>query len=294
MPNPRESRQLDNAQHNDPHLTCAARFWRIPAAPPVFAFLDSYGGPDIPFGVARAIARRRSSEVLVTFGTNFLTRFGSKGEHQEAGDEAFGGHAWRRVYELPSAEKKPFLISAYRDSLKTAGFTYVLSFEMIDDTGHDLHLVFGTKDPLGLERMKDAMWRVDPVRGVHYRDPRVPDQAAFELDLNPHLEPLILETLRLLGDGEYTVAQLREHALLETVYRPPHATSAVRVMLKQGLVERKPATGAVTKATLLRATTTGRQRLSEWNRLNERAVTTSNSASDERVGPAEPGSLTLF
>jgi three-Cys-motif partner protein len=261
---------------------------------PVFAFLDSYGGPDVPLDVARVIARRRSSEVLITFGTNFLTRFGSKDEHQASGDQAFGGQAWRKVYELPAAEKKPFLISTYRDSLKTAGFTYVLSFEMIDDTGSDLHLVFGTKDPLGLERMKDAMWKVDPVRGVHYRDPRVPDQAAFEFDLHPDLEPLSLEILRILGDGERTVAQLQDHALLETVYRPPHARSAIIAMLKHGLVERQPSTGQVTRATRVRATRDGRQRLADWSRLKGQTTTSGGRGSNGQTGPTNQDSLTLF
>jgi len=35
--NPRESRQLDDGQPNERHLTCAARFWRIPAVPHVRA-----------------------------------------------------------------------------------------------------------------------------------------------------------------------------------------------------------------------------------------------------------------
>jgi three-Cys-motif partner protein len=261
---------------------------------PVFAFLDSYGGPDVPFDVARVIARRPSSEVLITFGTNFLTRFGAKDEYQAAGDQAFGGPAWRKVYELPAAEKKPFLISTYRDSLKNAGFTYVLSFEMIDDTGSDLHLVFGTKDPLGLERMKDAMWKVDPVRGVHYRDPRVPDQAAFEFDLHPDLEPLSLEILRVLGDEERTVAQLQDHALLETVYRPPHARSAVISMLKHGLVERQPSTGQVTRATRVRATRDGRQRLADWNRLQDQNATSGRRGANDQTGPTNQDSLTLF
>lgn len=64
---------------------------------PTFAFLDSFGGPDVPLALARAIARQPSSEVLVTFGTNFLTRFGTKGPHQESGDEVFGGPSWRQV-----------------------------------------------------------------------------------------------------------------------------------------------------------------------------------------------------
>jgi three-Cys-motif partner protein len=261
---------------------------------PIFAFLDSYGGPDVPFDVARAIARRPSSEVLVTFGTNFLTRFGSKDEYQEAGDQAFGGPTWRGVHELPAAKKKAFLVSTYRDSLKTAGFTHVLSFEMIDNTGSDLHLVFGTKDMLGLERMKDAMWRIDPVRGVHYRDPRDLGQTALEFDLHPHLEPLIMEILQVLGDDELTVAQLQDHALLETVYRKPHATRAVKVIAGQGLIEREPRTGQVTKATRVRATPSGRQHLSSWMRAAERASANAEAQSNSPRGQDEQDSPTLF
>jgi hypothetical protein len=36
---------------------------------PIFAFLDNWGGPDIPLDVARAIAKVPFSEVFVTFGT---------------------------------------------------------------------------------------------------------------------------------------------------------------------------------------------------------------------------------
>jgi three-Cys-motif partner protein len=261
---------------------------------PVFAFLDSYGGPDVPFDIARAIARRSSSEVLVTFGTNFLSRFGSKDEHQGAGDQAFGGTAWRRVLDLPSAEKKAFLVSTYRDSLKIAGFTHVLSFEMIDDTGSDLHLVFGTKDALGLERMKDAMWKADPVRGVRFRDPRDLGQTALEIDLHPHLEPLITEILQVLGDGELTVAQLQEHALLETVYRRPHATSAVRAMAEQALIEREPPTGQVTKTTRVRATNSGRQHLADLRRAAERKGANVDAGQSNRKGPDKDNSQTLF
>lgn len=227
---------------------------------PIFAFLDSFGGPDVPLAVARAIASQPSSEVLVTFGTNFLTRFGAKDEYQQAGDDAFGGTTWREVHSLPSNEKKKFLVDTYRASLKAAGFTYVLSFEMIDENGADLHLVFGTGNSKGLEKMKDAMWTVDPVRGVHYRDPRDPDQVMFDIELNPHLDPLIHLLRRELKAGERTVAELRDYALLETVYRRPHATSAVREMLKRGIVERIPESGQLTGTTLIKLTESGRSR----------------------------------
>lgn len=259
---------------------------------PIFAFLDSYGGPDVPFDVARAIGHHRSSEVLVTFGTNFLTRFGSRGESQAAGDQAFGGQEWHEVYDLPGSEKKAFLVNSYRNSLKSAGFTFVLSFEMIDDTGSDLHLVFGTKDLLGLERMKDAMWQVDPVRGVSYRDPRVPDQATFELDMHPHLEPLDLEILRVLGDGERTVDELQRHTLLETVYRPPHATSAVRDLERRALIERSG--GRLNRATSVRATSTGRRHLTQASRPKDGPVAVAQSLGDVRIGATNSESGMLF
>jgi len=230
---------------------------------PIFAFLDSYGGPDVPFTLPQAIARQPSSEVLITFGTNFLTRFGSKEQHQQTGDEAFGGTAWRQVQRLPAHEKKAFLVSAYRQSLIAAGFGNVVSFEMTDETGADLHLVFGTRRRAGVEKMKDAMWKVDPVRGVHYRDPRDPNQMTFDFDLHPHLDPLRNALLRELGSGERTLANLQEYALLETVYRGPHAIAAVRTMVDQGLAEREPHLGQITRAARIRLTAAGRRRLTE-------------------------------
>ncbi len=227
---------------------------------PIFAFLDSFGGPDIPLGIARTIAHVPSSEVLVTFGTAFLTRFGGLDQHQASGDQVFGGPAWRHVSALPAEEKKPFLVSTYRASLHTAGFKYVTSFEMIDDTGSDLHLVFGTSNPTGLAKMKDAMWNIDPVRGVHYRDPRDPSQLTFDFTPSADLSPLRRALLAELG-GERTLAQLQTHALLETVYRGPHATKATAGMLHDHLIERQPPTGPLRKITRLKITEAGRRHL---------------------------------
>ena len=228
---------------------------------PIFAFLDSFGGPDVPLGITRAIAQVPSSEVLVTFGTTFLTRFGGLVDHQASGDQVFGGLAWRQVTRLPPEEKKRFLIDTYRASLKHAGFRYVTSFEMVDDTGSDLHLVFGTSSHVGLERMKDAMWNVDPVRGVHYRDPRDPGQLTFDFSSSPDLGPLRHALLVELSHGERTLSQLQDHALLETVYRGPHATKATTILLGDKLIGREPTSGPLRKTTQLCITTQGRQHL---------------------------------
>jgi three-Cys-motif partner protein len=229
---------------------------------PVFAFLDSWGGPDVPFGLVREIAKQPAGEVLVTFGTNFLTRFGEKEQHQQAGNEAFGATEWQQVHQLPSNEKRAFLVSVYRKSLLTAGFKYVVPFEMIDDTGSDLYLIYGTRNLKGLEKMKEAMWRVDPVQGVHYRDPRDPNQITLDFSV-PHLEPLQDAIMHELASGDRTLDSLREYALLETVYRPPHATTAVRSLLQQGLAEREPPSGQLAGTSRIRLTPSASDQLTK-------------------------------
>ncbi|MFS1305341.1 three-Cys-motif partner protein TcmP [Streptosporangium longisporum] len=200
---------------------------------PIFAFLDSWGGPDIPLDIARSIAAVPSSEVIVTFGTRFLLQLGNAEAHQAAGDKAFGGTRWREVRKLPSWQKKTFLVSTYRDSLKEAGFPFVLSFEMLDEGGRDIHLVYGTTSHKGLEKTKEAVWKVDPVRGIGYRDPRDPDQTT----LDPETRPLQQAILAELGKGERTLEQLREMALLETVYRPSHVPPVVRRLLSSNAIQ---------------------------------------------------------
>jgi three-Cys-motif partner protein len=219
---------------------------------PIFAFLDSYGGPDVPLDLARRIGAAPASEILVTFGTSFFIRFCEVEGHQAEGDQVFGGRQWRQVARLAPREKKPFLVATYRQSLQQAGYTYVVSFEMLDEQGHDLHLVFGTTHRAGLEKMKNAMWTVDPVGGVRFRDPRDPDQGVFDFTADPDLGPLSRSLLAELDHRPMTLAELKDHALVETVYRAPHARTVVQRLLKQGAVQRDPVRGPLSDATVIR------------------------------------------
>jgi three-Cys-motif partner protein len=218
---------------------------------PIFAFLDSFGGPDVPFDIARAIATAPASEVLVTFGTRFLIRFGETVDYRTDGDRVFGGAEWRKVFSLPASEKKSYLVSTYRQSLQTAGFAYVTSFEMLDEGGHDLHLVHGTSHLRGLEKMKNAMWAVDKVSGVQFRDPRDPDQGLLDFSLEPELGPLRRALLARLAKGPHTVAELKRHALRETVYRAQHVWPLIRQLLSAKHVERA-SEGRLSDNTVLR------------------------------------------
>ncbi|MER5736970.1 three-Cys-motif partner protein TcmP [Streptomyces sp. NPDC002262] len=200
---------------------------------PLFVLLDSYGGPDIPFSLLQELGKHRSTEVMVTFQPAFLTRFGEANEnHRRAGDAAFGGTEWHAVFDQPSNEKFTFLRDQYRESLRRAGFTHTLFFEMVDEGNHVLYLIFGTRHERGLEKMKEAMWSVDRDHGVRYRDPKDSEQQQLALELEPHTGPLrriLLEHIAAAPKG-LTVAELKAFTLLETVYKPSQVTKLITDM----------------------------------------------------------------
>ena len=200
---------------------------------PVFANLDGWGA-DTDYEIVQRIARQPSSEVLVTFKDQFFIRF-VNGE-QQAGERVFGHSDWRSVDQLPTAEKKPFLLDLYRKGLHSAGFLYVLTFEMIDEGGHSLHLFFGTTNDVAVRKFKDGLWEVDGVSGQRFRDPRDPNQMSFDI-LRPDFTPLESRILELLGGRDHNMAELCEDALFETIYKETHVKPVVDRLIEQRKVD---------------------------------------------------------
>ncbi|MFZ3474239.1 three-Cys-motif partner protein TcmP [Streptomyces sp. 4.24] len=211
---------------------------------PLFVLLDSYGGPDIPYSVLEELARHERAEVMVTFVPSFLTRFAEKSEERrKQGDTAFGDQEWQGVFAQPGSAKFSFLRDQYRKSLNRAGFTHALHFEMVDEGGRVLYLIFGTKNDKGLEKMKDAMWKVDPGHGVRYRDPKDPAQQRLELELEPDtaaLRRILLDHVTASSGGR-TVGELQRYTRLETVFRPAQVIRLIRQMRDSGQVATDPA-----------------------------------------------------
>jgi hypothetical protein len=156
----------------------------------------------------------------------------------ESGDGAFGDEHWRGVFDQPADHKWGHLVDAYRASLHKAGFQHVLAFEVVDQRGSQLWLMFGTNSNKGVEKMKDAMWAVDPAYGVRYRDPRDPNQITLDIEQDPDTAPLSRMLLDILAAGPCALGELREYALLETVYRPQQVRGVVQRFLTEGRLSR--------------------------------------------------------
>ncbi|WP_280316315.1 three-Cys-motif partner protein TcmP [Nocardia wallacei] len=205
---------------------------------PMLVVLDTWGGA-VPIALVQRVAKNVSSEVLITIQPQYFARF-AEVDSIEHGDEVFGGTDWRRVHKLPSDHKARWLLQHYRDVIRNSGFAFVLDFELIDTRGHALYLVFGTTHVRGLEKMKEAMWEVDDISGVGYRDPRDPDQQTLEIVIEPNVEPLkrlLVDELRRKGAQGETVHRLRRFALLRTVFKASQVLPALRALEEAGLIE---------------------------------------------------------
>jgi three-Cys-motif partner protein len=206
---------------------------------PLFANFDGWG-TDTPYSLVRAVAVRRSAEVLVTFKSQHFIRF-AKLEDQREGDLVFGSQEWRDIAKTGTpAEKKKGLVDLYRGRLADVGFSYALIFELVDEGGRELLLVFATKDLKGVVKMKESMWRVDPSHGQRFRDPRDVNQLAMDFGVGPNLTLLGQQLLARLEDGPQSLHALKQYALTDTVFKPTHAPQAIELLKESGAIEVGP------------------------------------------------------
>ncbi|WP_100522624.1 three-Cys-motif partner protein TcmP [Mycobacteroides abscessus] len=202
---------------------------------PMLVVLDTWGSA-VPLDLVRRVAENGNSEVIITVLPQYFSRFAEVSDLTQ-GDEVFGGTGWRKVAEQPSETKARWLLQHYRETIRAAGFDYVLDFELIDLRGKSLYLVFGTTHVLGLTKMKEAMWAVDSVSGAGYRDPRDPDQQTLEIEIEPNTEPLkrlIVARLRAAGTQWTTVRTLRHFALYRTVFKASQVKPLLETMAANG------------------------------------------------------------
>lgn len=245
-----------------PHVTCEVRRGRCETdgiglltdigawGHPIFANLDPFDA-HVPLAIVQRLAANDASEAFVTFMSGRLVRFATKTDLPQ-GDEMFGSSDWRQVSTLPTEEKEAFLVERYRQTLVGAGLGKVAGFKLIDEGGRAFWLLYATRHVRGLERMKSAMWKVDPIRGFRFRDPRDTQQGMLDMQWQPDLKPLRQTLLdRLHEVGKVSVDTLRTFTLEETPYRETHTADAVRRLVTDKVIGRDPERGPLTKETLV-------------------------------------------
>ena len=171
------------------------------ASPPMFVFIDPFGWKGFPMETVRRILQLPRTEVFVNFMYEEINRFISVNRQSANFDALFGCHDWVEVIDEPDQRmRNEKLWSLYDHQLRSfAGAKYVRSFEMRNDNNVvDYYLFYGTGHLLGLEKMKEAMWKVDPSGRFQFSDATDPAQMTLfgsEPDL-PALKRLLADRFR--------------------------------------------------------------------------------------------------
>lgn len=163
---------------------------------PSLVFIDPFGVSGLPMSLVRRVLATRSCEVLINVMTGYIHRFVASPEFEAHLDLIYGTDQWRDARHLAGAERIERLRRLYLDELSRPGVTgraeFVRMFSMLNTKNQPIYdLVFATNHPLGIDRMKDAMWKVDPTGGERFSDATDPSQATILSDGEAHDAGLI-------------------------------------------------------------------------------------------------------
>lgn len=192
--------------------------------PPIFAFIDPFGWSGVPFQLVRRVLSFPSCEVLITFMYEEINRFIGQPQQESNFDAFFGTDAWRQGVRLRDPQQRNrYLHDLYLRQLRdAAGIRYVRSFEMRNDRDvTDYYLFYATNKLLGLKKMKESMWRVDPSGEFRFSDATDSRQLVL-LGREPQFEVLRGQVIERFQGQETTIGEIEEFVVSGTAFRETH------------------------------------------------------------------------
>jgi hypothetical protein len=158
---------------------------------PLFVFADPFGATGVPFASIEEILKSKRSEIFLNFDSDGLVRI-LKAKRAGNADtnltSIFGDASWRGEldHEMDTLVLARRALGLFKRRLRTIpGVNYVFAFEMQKHQGlPDYHLVFASKNRLGLEKMKEAMRPIAKEHGgFEFCDASAHSGSLFRFDL---------------------------------------------------------------------------------------------------------------
>jgi hypothetical protein len=197
-------------------------------------FIDPFGFSHTPFQTISRILKNNRCEVVINFMYEEVNRFLSLEKHADDYDKLFGTTEWRRVLGLlgPDIRRKA-IHDIYLRQLKTCA-RYVHSFEMVNrGNSTDYFLFFATNGLKGLEKMKEAMWKVDDTGSFQFSDHTDARGLMSLFSDHPNLEPLREAIQRTFRGQRVTIEELRDWVIAETEFLPVHLKRPVLAPMEE-------------------------------------------------------------
>lgn len=204
---------------------------------PAFVFLDPFGFSDTPMSLVARLMQHQRCEIMITFMFEEINRFLKHEKLPDHFDQLFGSTEWRAALtDATPSLRRERLKNLYQQQLKaSARAQHVLAFEMRNDSNSlDYILFFGTNSMEGLKKMKEAMWKVDPVAGFTFSDATDPSQTVM-FTPEPDRDDIRRRLLARFAGQTVSVEQIERFILERTPYRETHYKSALKAMEAPGM-----------------------------------------------------------
>jgi three-Cys-motif partner protein len=192
---------------------------------PLFVFIDPFGATGAPYAFVAEILKSPRSEVLINFDADGIARI-YRAENSANSlvhlDEVFGSHEWEKglADTIDFSVLCQNVLQLYKKRLRQLSkIRYVFAFEMRTRAKSlNYYLVFASQHYLGLEKMKEAMKKVDQTGNYQFTDAHVDQYTLFRFD-----EPEIYSHMLFTHFQGKTVQyrELRDFALNETPFINP-------------------------------------------------------------------------
>ena len=193
---------------------------------PLFVFIDPFGATGGPFQVVAEILSSPTSEVLINLDSDGIAR-NVKVPSSKARDElltsVFGDESWRS--QLSSGDFHTLcrqVLELYKQRLRSLfRVEYVFSFEMRGSKDAlNYHLVFASQNPLGLEKMKEAMRAIDKSGSYSFSDGMIGQSVLFDFNAP---KPFADKLHKFFYGQTVGYAPIKKFALNETPFINPIA-----------------------------------------------------------------------
>jgi hypothetical protein len=166
-----------------------------------------------------------------------VTRFCAAGNIDEVLTELFGTDEYKGAALLSGVQRSQYVHDLYKRQLHDiCGFPYIQSFAMYDYRGKRLYdLFYCTREPIGLDRMKQAMWKIAPSGDFSFRDRFAGMDVIFGSEVDTG--PLRADLLKHFVGQAVTIEAITDYVVAATPYASTHVKRiTLAPMQTQGLI----------------------------------------------------------
>jgi three-Cys-motif partner protein len=205
---------------------------------PAFVMLDPFGVSYTPLSTIRRLLKNPSCEIYISVMYEWINRFKGEREFEKPLDDLFGSPDWRKAREIvDSTKRKEYLFDLYEAQLRAAGAKHVVHFELYKGNTLKYAIFFATKHALGCDKMKQAIWKLDPGGGYKFRGGREHEITLFD-ELGPDLGPLQAELrVEFGGQGVVSVDEVADWIRSDaTDYCSSHLKKALKTLEQAGFL----------------------------------------------------------